>query len=193
MAMVPAIVKQARHAFRYLGAEARSEVIQDVIVSAMLAYVGLWKGGKVDLAYPSVLARFAVAQYHDGRRAAVKLNCRDVSSPYARRKKGIHLESLHRHDGGDQTWRDILVEDKHAGPAETAAARIDFAVWLASLTQRDRQIAEVLSHGETTDEVSRRFHVSPARISQKRREFFESWQTFQGEYDDQLKQACETF
>lgn len=186
-AMMPDIVKQATHAFRYFGAEAAGEAIQDVLVSAMLAYVGLWKRGKVDLAFPSVLARFAIAQYHDGRRAAAKLNCRDVSSPYAQRKKGIQVESIHSSEDDEQTWREILVEDKHAGPAETATARIDFAAWLASLTHRDRSIADALADGGTTNEVSARFQVSPARISQKRREFLDSWQRFQGDVDAQPK------
>ena len=183
LAMMPNIVKHARQAFRYFGAEARAEAVQDVLVSAMLAYVRLYHRGKVDLAYPSVLARFGVAQYHDGRRVGAKLNCRDVLSPYARRKKGIQVESLHGYDRAGHPWQEILVEAKHAGPAETAASRIDFADWLASLTRRDEMIAEALSDGGTTKDVARRFRVSPGRISQKRREFLVSWQRFQGQHD----------
>jgi len=182
LAMMPNIVKYARRAFCHFDAEARSEAVQEVLVSAMLAYVRLFRRGKVDLAYPSVLARFAVAQYHDGRRVGAKLNCHDVLSPYARRKNGIQVESLDvcYHDTG--LWQEVLVEDKHAGPAETAAARIDFADWLASLTERDRKIAEALSDGSVTGEVAKRFGVSPGRISQKRREFLESWHEFHGEH-----------
>jgi hypothetical protein len=137
----------------------------------------------VSLAYPSVLARFAVAQYHDGRRVGSKLNCQDVLSPYARRKKGIHVESLHGYNRIEHSWRDRLVEDRRAGPAETAAARIDFADWLASLTRRDRMIAEALSDGSATKDVARQFRISPGRISQKRRQFLESWQRFHGEHE----------
>ena len=38
------------------------------------------QSGKVALAYPSVLARFAVAQTRDGRKVGGHLNCKDVSS-----------------------------------------------------------------------------------------------------------------
>ena len=184
LAMMPDIIKYARIAFRKMDAATRQEAVQEVLVSAMLAYARLFERRKVDVAYPSVLARFAVAQYRVGRRVGVKLNCRDVLSPYAHRKKGIQVESLHGYDQAGEPWREILVEDKHAGPAETAAARIDFVDWLASLTPRNRRIAEALSGGGTTKGVAKLFRVSPGRISQKRKEFLTSWQQFQGEHQD---------
>lgn len=181
IAMVPAIKKSARSAFYHLDAEARAEAIQEVVVNAMLAYHRLYQRGKVDSAYPTVLARFAIAQYWQGRRVGEKLNCRDVLSPYAQRKQGIRGESINNAESNDKQWRELIVEDRHAGPAETAAARIDFEAWFASLSIRDRQIATALSHGATTKAVAKRFHVSPGRISQKRREFMQSWQSLQSE------------
>jgi hypothetical protein len=181
VAMMPDIAKYACRAFRHLNAEARAEAIQEVLVSAMLAYFRLYQRGKIDLAFPSVLARFAVAQFHYGSRVGEKMNCRNVLSPYARRVKGIKVESLHVSDHEGDPWRERLVEDKHAGPAETAAARIDVAEWFALMTHRDRKIAEALSQGSPTKDVAKQFRVSPGRISQKRREFFESWQLFHGD------------
>lgn len=181
LAMMPDIVRRATRAFCYLNTEARNEAVQEILVSAMLAYVRLHERGKVDVAYPGVLTRYAVAQYRDGRRVASTSNCKDVLSPYARRRKSIQVESLDGCDRDGGPWREIIVEDKHAGPAETAAVRIDFAEWLASLTRRDRQMAESLSEGSTTNDVAKQFRVSSGRVSQKRREFLESWQGFQGE------------
>ena len=188
LVMMPAIAKYARRAIHHLDAEARDEATQEILVSAMLAYCRLFQRGKVDLAYPSVLARFAIAQFRAGRRVGEKMNCREVLSPYARRMKDIRVESLHRSDRGGEPWREVLVEDKLAGPAETAAARIDVAEWFASMKQHDRKIAEALSQGSTTKDVAKRFHVSPGRISQKRREFLESWQSFQGVLETPEKQ-----
>ena len=181
LAMMPTVVRYARSAFRHLDAEARTEAIQEIVVSAMLAYYRLYQRGKVDVAYPSVLARFAIAQYRGGRRVGEKMNCHDVLSPYARRLKDILVESLHGYDSEREPWHDVLVEDRNAGPAETAAARIDVAEWFESMTARDRKIAAALSQGTATMDVARRFHVSPGKISQKRREFLESWRSFQGE------------
>ena len=181
LAMMPNIIKYANQSFHYLDDDGRAEAVQEVLASAMLADFRLQQRGKVDLAYPSVLARFAVAQYRAGRRVGEKMNCGDVLSPYARCMKGIQIESLNGYKRDGESWREVLVEAKHAGPAETAAARIDFTRWIASLTRRDRKMAAALSEGCTTQEVAKRFRVSAARKSQKRREFLESWQEFQGE------------
>jgi hypothetical protein len=59
--------------------------------------------------------------------------------------------------------------------------RLDFDSWLASLSHRDRQIAEVLAGGETTLLAARRFSLAPSRISQLRQELHLLWLQFQGE------------
>jgi len=179
LTMMPSITKYARWAFQSMGMEARAEAMQEVLVSSMLAYYRLYQQSKIERAFPSVLARYAVARYRDGRRVGEKMNCRDTMSPYAQRKKGLCVESLHQYDPEREVWREIIVEGKHAGPADTAAARVDFAEWLASLAPRDRQIAEALSDGSSTQEVAKRFQVSSARISQKRRELQDSWLAFE--------------
>ncbi|WP_145260015.1 hypothetical protein [Calycomorphotria hydatis] len=184
---MPHIKKYAHITFCHLDDEARTEAIQEIVVNAMLSYRRLHQRGKVDQAYPSVLARFAIAQYREGRRVGEKMNCHEVLSPYARRMKGIQVESLHDPDHEGKSWCEVLVEDKHAGPAETAAARIDIAEWFDLMSERDRNIAETLSQGATTQEAAKRFHVSPGRISQKRREFLEAWRTFQGEQESSVK------
>jgi len=68
----------------------------------------------------------------------------------------------------------------HAGPADTAATRIDFGTWLETLPARVRKIATFLATGETTMAAAQRFRLSPSRISQLRRHFYEAWHTFQG-------------
>ena len=91
------------------------------------------------------------------------------------------METLDRFDKTKQEWKEVLVEDKHAGPAEIAASRIDFAAWLRLLPRRLRRIAETLAQGETTKKAAKRFHVSPGRISQLRRELQQNWDDFQGD------------
>jgi DNA-binding NarL/FixJ family response regulator len=110
-----------------------------------------------------------------------KSNANDVGSPYAQVAKGIRVRRLDHRDKETGEWREILLEDRHAGPAETAAARIDFGEWLKSLSRRYRRIATTLATGETTKRVARRFRVSPGRVSQIRRELLDAWNRFQGE------------
>ena len=96
------------------------------------------------------------------------MNLHDILSPQARRHYGITIERIDRRDLRDGVWGEMLVEDRKAGPAETAAARLDLTAWLRTLTKRNRQIAKALSMGETTGAVARRFDLSPGRVSQLR-------------------------
>jgi hypothetical protein len=81
----------------------------------------------------------------------------------------------------DDEWKEVLIEDRRATPAEVAASRIDFADWLGTMSALRRKIAQCLARGESTLDAARRFALTPGRISQLRREFQASWQAFHGE------------
>jgi hypothetical protein len=180
-AMLPVIEKEAKIAFRHLDPEAREEAVQETVCNSCQAYARLVELDKTDVAYPRVLARFGISQTRAGRKVGGKLNCHDVLSPYCQRKKNLVVERLDHHDSEEDTWAEILIEDKRAGPAETAIIRIDFAAWLQSLPRRLRKIATFLAKGETTTAAAKRFHLSQGRISQIRKELFLAWHDFQGD------------
>jgi hypothetical protein len=180
-AMIPTIETYARIAFRGLGREAREEMIQEVICNCCQAYKRLVEQGKTAVAFPTALAKFGVRQAKEGRKVGSKLNVKDISSDYCQLKKNLLLERLDRYDSEEQAWSEILVEDRHAGPAETAIVRLDFSTWLKLLPRRLRKIAMFLANGETTTSAAKRFHVSQGRISQIRRELLSVWRHFQGE------------
>ena len=181
LAMLPAIVTHARISFRHLNPEARDEAIQETVCNACCAFARLAELDKLDLAYPTVLARYAVAQVRDGRKVGGKLNVRDVLSPYCQRCKKIVVERLDQYDEEEDAWREVLIEDRHAGPAQTAAARLDLALWFKLMAPKDRRIAKALAAGDRTGNVASKFGVSAGRISQKRREFMADWQRLQGD------------
>jgi hypothetical protein len=184
LVMLPAILTHARVAFRYLKPEARAEAVAECVANAMVAFTRLHALGKVDLAYPTVPARYAVAQINDGRKVGGRLDIHDVSSAYCQRWKHVVMERLDHFDEEENAWREILVEDRRAGPAEVAATRVDFAEWLQSLPKRLREIATVLASGETTTATARRFKVTPGRISQIRKLLHHAWRQFAGEAPD---------
>lgn len=181
LAMLPAIRTHAQIAFRHLDPEARQEAVQEVICSATAAYFRLWQLGKVDLAYPSVLARFGVAQTRTFRKVGGRLNVRDVSSGHCQCRKGVVVERLDKFHAKRGEWLEAVVEDPRTPVPDQAAFRCDFPAWLATLRRRNRRIAKALSIGHTTSEVAKRFKVSPGRISQLRKELRDSWQDFHGE------------
>jgi len=181
MDVLPAVRRYALLAFRDLDPEAKAEAVQNSICNACAAVARLAELGKLDLVYPSVLARFAVAQTRDGRKLGGHLNCNDIASHYCRRRKNLTVERLDRYDGDEQCWLEAVIEDPRTPVFEQVQFRCDFPDWLASLSRRDRRIAEALSVGHSTSQVARRFNVSEGRVSQLRRELATSWREFVGD------------
>jgi hypothetical protein len=179
--MLPTICNQARMAFRGLRPELRKELVQEVIANCFVAYTRLIQLGKQDHVFPSALARFAIAQIRQGRKVGTRLNVRDVSSQYAQRCKDIHVERLDQFNEEEDCWKEIVVEDKRATPAEIAACRLDFQEWLGSLPGHRRMIALSLASGVTTKVAAEKYGVTPSRISQLRQWLKESWDEFQGQ------------
>jgi hypothetical protein len=179
LAMLPAIRNRACFAFRELDPEARDEAVQQVLVSTFIAFGRLDKQCRAHLASPSALARFAIAQVRVGRYLDVPLNSNEVLSRYAQERRGFRVERLH-HATSDRAWREMLVEDPRATPAEVALTRVDFEDWLATLSPRQRTLANSLAEGHTVTELAAQFRLSVGRVSQLRRELAESWDTFHG-------------
>jgi hypothetical protein len=85
------------------------------------------------------------------------------------------------HGTANNVLSDALTDNSVTPPPDAAAFRIDFPRWLDGLPDRDRQLVERLMVGERTLAMARRFHVSPARISQLRRELCQDYSRFHGE------------
>ncbi len=190
LALLPGILRHAKIAFACLEPEARQEAVQEVVANACQAYARLVELGKTDLAYASALARYGVRQTRDNRKVGGHLNVRDVLSKYCQNRKGLTVERLDHFDTTEEAWQEVLVEDKHCGPAQVACSRIDFESWLKSLPVRHRRIAQFLSLGNQTSQAARKFRVSAGRISQLRRELARSWQRFVGDEPGGAAQAA---
>jgi hypothetical protein len=180
LVMLPIIVRHLRIAFRHLRGDAKEEAVAEALANACVAYQRLAKQGRVHLAFPTVLARFAAAQVTDGRRVGNGQNTRDVLSPRAQQKKQFYVERLDHFDKEENEWMEAVVEDPHTPVFDQVCFRVDFPAWLDRLPRRNRRIAESLAIGNHTCAVAKRFRISPGRISQLRREFYDSWQTFCG-------------
>jgi len=181
LAMLPKIVTCARVAFRAYAAEAKEDAVQQVVANALVAYVRLAELDKLAAAFPTVLARFAIAQVRDGRMVGTQANVKDVLSYYARRRKGFIVQRLDVFDETEGEWREAVVEDCQTPVPDQVAFRIDFPEWLSRLSRRDRRMVERLAVGSSTGEVAQRFRLTAGRISQKRYEFYCSWLAFHGE------------
>jgi hypothetical protein len=182
--IIPVVRRHARISFCKMPPERKEDLIEECIASAFRAYARLMELGKQDLIYPTVLAKYAVKQVRGGRRVGASVNCNDVLSPYAQKRKPIKIKRLDRYDPEEQAWVEAVVEDSATPVPEQVAFRVDFPAWLKQYRAPKRRVVETLALGYTTNEVAQQFELSAGRISQMRREFEQSWEAFQHDMED---------
>ena len=180
--MLPSIKRHARIAFRYLNPEEKQERVQNVLANTWEALVRLARRGKLDQAFPSILAKFAEKQTRDHRITGGHLNIKDILSKYCQDRTGTVVQRLDKYNDKDDCWEEAVVQDTRNSPVpEVVAFRVDFKDWLRQLPRRDRRVAEFLSLGHRTQDAARKFRVSQGRISQLRRELADNWKRFVGD------------
>jgi hypothetical protein len=178
--LLPRLQDQIEFRFRRLKPELREELSAEATALAFDMFVRLVGRKQADRASASSLAMFACRQVAAGRRCGCSLNVRDITSPYCQKRKGVRQQPFHFRCEGKNHWEELVVEDRHASPADVAIVRIDFRDWLATLSRKKRRIAETLAGGDSTSEVAGKYRMTAARISQIRRELLDAWHAFQG-------------
>ena len=129
---------------------------------------------------------------------------KDAMNERTQRRRGFKVESLpmetrlsyeslystvygqRQHDA----FEERLCDNTQTPVPEQVAFRIDFPQWLTTRTERDRRIIDDMAMGERTDHLARKHGISPARISQLRREYHADWQTFCGDGLDESERAA---
>jgi hypothetical protein len=160
------------------------ETLAAAKAAAWSAWAGLLRRGKDPLEVGVTgIANNAVRNIRQGRRIgnrACGRGAMDIQHPRVRRDLGLRVVSFAELAGPQVgSWRDWLAEDNSVSPADEACFRLDFAAWLAGLSGRKRQIAELLAEGHRTGELSKRLGVTAGAISQTRAELARSWEEFQ--------------
>jgi hypothetical protein len=178
---LPLKAKVERHArvfFRHLPATDREEATSDCVAVAFASFIRLKARGRNPSDFPSWMAHWAALIVMDGR----QVSSTDVLCPRAQRRHGFRVESLTR-DRKRQanTFEEMLQDNTRTPPSEQAAFRIDFTNWVAAHSHQDRQLIHELSRGERTSDLAQKYGITPGRVSQKRRQFNDAWQEFQGE------------
>jgi DNA-directed RNA polymerase specialized sigma24 family protein len=146
-------------------------------------------------AFPTAVATLAAKHARSGRKfVGGKLGKNDALSRFAKARGGFTVRPLpstaasheqlygavkgqQRHDALEE----ILGEHDRSPVPDQVASRIDFATWRLGHDERRREMLDEMVAGETTTELAEKFDVSPARISQMRREFLSAWRSYCGE------------
>jgi hypothetical protein len=179
--MLPTIKLYARIAFCGLRGEAREDAVCEVIANCVCAYRRLYERNELQRAFATVLVRYAVKHYYRGRRVGTSHCSRDLYSTQVRQKAGLEIRSVGTPRDQRAEWMECLVDNHRTPVPDQAHFRIEFPHWLGAQTKRNRQIAKRLLLGYSTADVARQFKVSPGRVSQIRRELYDSWNELAGE------------
>lgn len=181
--LLPAVLRHAEVYFRGLNPEAREEAQAEAAALAWCWALRLAARGRDAGEFPSVLATFAARAVRAGRRLAGGLNSRDVLSKACQVKHGYVVQAFPEADSGVEGNEAIeaLRDNTVTPPPDQAAFRIDFRAWLRTQTDRNRLLITDLMSGEGTCDVARRYALSPARVSQMRRELANDWCRFTGQ------------
>lgn len=190
LALLPTILRYVEPAFRKLDPDAKAEAVQEAVANACVAFARLVERGKESLAFGTVLARFAIGQVRAGRRVGGKQNIKDILSTQFQKRQNFCVECLDRFDLAKECWQEAVIEDRRTPILDQVWFRIDFPEWLKTLSWKNRKIAQALAAGHRTIDVAQSWGLSLGRISQLRRELFDSWQRFQGEAVEQDRMSA---
>jgi hypothetical protein len=195
-ALLPRIEQHARIAFRDVRCpDRKAEAVAETVGLAWTWYCRLAEKGRDAAAFASALATLATRSARSGRRVCGAESANDVLSKHAQARHGFRVSSLpssprnaHENLYGDvlgQRQQDVFEERLQQNAVtpipDQVQFRIDFPAWLRTLTARERRIIRAMLREERTKDLSRRFHLSPGRISQLRAEFKQGWRRFCGD------------
>ncbi|HEX5270197.1 MAG TPA: hypothetical protein VFW33_06920 [Gemmataceae bacterium] len=196
MCILPRIELHAQIYFRGVRCPARqADAVQETLALAWRWFVRLVDRGKDPLAFPVVLAAYAARAVRCGRRLCGQEKGKDALSSLAQQRHGFAVEVLthsmastheercgHVHGQWQQDALEERLRDNTQTPVpEQVCFRLDFPAWLRSLTARERRLVREMANNERTLDLSKLFDLSPARISQLRRELHNDWRRFLGD------------
>jgi hypothetical protein len=196
LALLPRIELHARITFRGVRCpDRRADAVAETVALAWKWHVRLVERGKDVTQFPVAFAVLAARAVRSGRRLCGHERAREVLSPVAQRKGGFRVEHLpaSTHSPHEQLYAtprgqalldafEERLRDNTLTPIlDQVVFRLDFPAWLRTLTGRERRMVRALAQGERTQDLSRQFELSPARISQLRRAFRDAWLHFHDE------------
>jgi hypothetical protein len=181
--VLPRVLSHGQVCFRNLKCRHRQEdAIQEMIALAWRWHLRLAENGEDSTRFPTALAPYAARAVKRGRHLVGQEKSKDVLSPLAQQRHHFSVARLPDFETlSDNPLILALADNTKSPPDETVCFKLDFAAWLASLTNRDCSIAEDLMVGERTLDVADKYGVSAGRNSQLRREFCQDWLTFCGD------------
>lgn len=180
LTILPRIELHAQIFFRHVKCpNKKSDCIAEVIAIAWKWFRRLAEKGKDATQFVSALARLAARAVNSGRRLCGQSKAKDVLNEQTQQRCSFTVSSLPNGSSlNGNVFDEALAENTVSPVPEQVAFRLDFPAWRLTRYERDRRLIDELMVGERTLDVARKHGLSPARISQLRREFHDDWSTF---------------
>jgi hypothetical protein len=195
--LLPAVERHGQIYFRHLGPDRKADALQEMRALAWNWFLRLHERGKDPADFVTHFATLLARAVNSGRRLAGMERAKEVMNPAAQRRHGFRVEPLpastrvsheelygatrgqQRLDAFEERLRDNAITPV----PEQVAFRIDFPRWRLSHCRRNRRIIDAMALGERTVDLSKKFGISPSRVSQLRQEFYVDWHRFLGDLD----------
>ena len=193
VAILPRIELHAKIYFRDVKCPHRKEdFIQETRALAWKYFIRAIQQGKDPLTFVSLIATFAARHARSGRRLCGQERSKDTLSPLAQRRRGFTVKTLpvtttqpreqfYANPHGQRlidAVEERLRDNTLTSVPDQVCFRLDFPAWLTTRTERDRRIIDDMGLNHRTQDLSKKFGVSPSRISQLRREYRDDWTNF---------------
>jgi len=200
LSILPKIELHGHIYFRHLNPDRKADAIQEMRALAWKWFLRLHEQGKDPADFLMSFTTFLARSVNSGRRLVGMAKSKDVMNPITQRHQGFKVESLpsftrtsydHLYSSpkGQElydTFEERLWDNTITPILDQVQFRIDFPAWLQTLTGREQRMIRGMARNERTLDLSKQFDLSPARISQMRREFQIDWKRFIGEADTAL-------
>src|SRR5262249_49924260 len=182
-AVLPRVERHARAYFRHLRCpQSRQDAVAEAVALAWKWFLSLCARGKDVARFVSVLAGYAARHARAGRARWGLGHGQDAPSPRAQRARGFPVGARPQGSSlGGNVFDEALRDNTQTPVPEQVSFRLDLPAWLLSLAARQRVLAQEMMRGDGTFELAARHGLSPARISQLRRQLCVSWRRFCGE------------
>jgi hypothetical protein len=194
--ILPRVELHAHIYFRHVRCPHRREdAVQEMRCLAWKWFLCLHERGRDPADFLTGFVTLLARAVNSGRRLAGMARAKDVLNAATQRRHGFHVERLptstpvsherlyaevhgqELHDAYEERLRDNTITPV----VDQVQFRLDWPAWLRTLTGRERRMIRAMALGERTLDLGKQFEVSPARISQLRREFCKGWLRFCGE------------
>jgi hypothetical protein len=198
LSILPRIELHGQIYFRHLRCpHKKADAIQEMRALAWKWFLRLHERGKDPGDFLTAFTTLLARAVNSGRRLAGMARAKDVTNPATQMRHGFKVEPLpssprasheclyaaptgqQLHDAFEERLRDNTITPV----LDQVQFRLDWPAWLKTLTGRERRIIRAMALNERTLDLSKEFELSPARISQLRREFYLDWRRFLGDLD----------